>query len=162
MDDLDLQIISVLQQDGRIGNADLARQILPSPSKEETVRRRRSRLVREGDVRITSIPDPEKMGYVVQVMIGLCVEPGRIEETSDALCEIDEVGFVWVTTGPFDIFMWATIQSFDDLRDLLRGRVNRIQGVTKTEVFPVLESKKREYGMSSGSIRESTDKGLLC
>ena len=146
MDEIDLQIISLLQQDAQITNADLARLFLKPPVSAEVVRRRRQQLVREGHLRITGVPDARKIGYKVQVMIGLRAELGRINEVADALCEIDEVGFVWVTAGSFDIFAWAATKSLDDLNLLVRSRMGRIDGVKETRTFVILETKKQEHG----------------
>ena len=65
---------------------------------------------------------------------------------------MDEVSWVSVTTGSFDIFGWATVKSFDQLSDFLRTRVGRIEGVKKMETFLTLESKKQEYGISMKSV----------
>ena len=158
MDEIDLQIIRLLQQDPRVTNVELSRQLLPSSVSEETVRRRRLRLVREGVLKITGVPDARKMGYVLQVVIGLRVETDSISDVADALCAIDEVGFVWVAAGSFDILAWATMKSIDDLNSLIRTRMVRIKGVKETQTFIVLESTKQDYGLSRKAPPGLTDR----
>ena len=152
MDRLDVQIISRLQEDGNATNANIARSILPSPVSEETVRRRLKRLMQDGYMKIVAIPDPQKMGYESQVIIGLQVDADKVDDVADALSEMDEVSWVSVTTGSFDIFGWATVKSFDQLSEFLRTRVGRIEGVKKMETFLTLESKKREHGINMKSV----------
>ncbi len=152
MDRLDVQIVSRLQEDGNATNANIARSILPSPVSEETVRRRLKRLMQDGYMKIVAVPDARKMGYESQVIIGLQVDADKVDAVADALSEMDEVSWVSVTTGSFDIFGWATIKSFDQLSDFLRTRVGRIEGVKKMETFLTLESKKQEHGINMKSV----------
>ena len=59
MDELDQRIIGLLQIDGRIPNAQIARKLGVS---EGTIRRRVGRLLQEDVIRITVVPNIEKMG----------------------------------------------------------------------------------------------------
>ena len=152
MDRLDVQIISRLQEDGNATNANIAKSIQPSRVSEETVRRRLKRLMEDGYMKIVAIPDARMMGYESQVIIGLQVEADKIDHVADSLAEMDEVAWVSITTGSFDIFGWAAVRSFDQLSDFLRTRVGRIDGVKKMETFLTLESKKQEYGINMKSV----------
>ena len=152
MDRLDVQIVARLQEDGNATNANIARSILPSPVSEETVRRRLKRLMQDGYMKIVAVPDARKMGYESQVIIGLQVDADKVDDVADALSEMDEVSWVSVTTGSFDIFGWAAVKSFDQLSDFLRTRVGRIEGVKKMETFLTLESKKQEHGINMKSV----------
>ena len=152
MDRLDVQIVSRLQKDGNATNANIAKSILPSPVSEETVRRRLKRLMQDGYMKIVAIPDARKMGYESQVIIGLQVDADKVDDVAAALSEMDEVSWVSVTTGSFDIFGWAAVKSFDQLSDFLRTRVGRIEGVKKMETFLTLESKKQEHGINMKSV----------
>ena len=152
MDRLDVQIVSRLQEDGNATNASIARSILPSPVSEETVRRRLKRLMEDGYMKIVAVPDARRMGYETQVIIGLQVDADKVDDVADSLSEMDEVSWVSVTTGSFDIFGWAAVKSFDHLSDFLRTRVGRIEGVRKMETFLTLESKKQGYGINMKSV----------
>lgn len=152
MDRLDVQIVSRLQEDGNATNANIARSITPSPVSEETVRRRLKKLMQDGYMRIVAVPDARKMGYESQVIIGLQAEADKIDDVAEALANMDEVSWVSITTGSFDIFGWATVKSFDQLSDFLRTRVGRIDGVNKMETFLTLESKKQDYGLNMKSV----------
>ena len=118
MDRLDVQIVSRLQEDGNATNANIARSITPSPVSEETVRRRLKKLMQDGYMRIVAVPDARKMGYESQVIIGLQAEADKIDDVAEALANMDEVSWVSITTGSFDIFGWATVKSFDQLTRL--------------------------------------------
>ena len=152
MDRLDVQIISKLQENGNSTNANIAKSIKPTPVSEETVRRRLKRLIQDEYIKVVAVPNPRKMGYESQVIIGLQVSADKVDDVSDALSGMSEVNWVSITTGSFDIFAWATVRSFDELSEFLRSRVGRIEGVQKMETFLTLESKKQEYGLSMKSV----------
>ncbi len=68
MDTLDREIIQLLQVNGRLNNAEIARAISVS---EGTVRRRLKRLRDDSVIKVVAVPDVEKMGKSVTAMIGL-------------------------------------------------------------------------------------------
>ena len=138
MDVLDTKIIGILQKDGRASNAGIARKVGVS---EGTVRRRLKRLVQEEYVRVVAIPDPSKMGYDSEALIGVQVDPDKVDQVSEGLTALDEVSWVTVTTGSYDIFAWATLQSAEALGIFLRTKVGTIPGVRRTETFVNLSNR---------------------
>ncbi len=152
MDRLDVQIVSRLQEDGNTTNKTIAKMIEPNSVSEETVRRRLKKLLREEYIKIVAVPNARKMGYESQVVIGLQADADKIDSVADALAEMDEISWVSVTTGSFDIFGWATLKSFDQLSEFLRTRVAKIDGVRKMETFLTLESRKQGYGINMKSV----------
>ena len=145
MDDLDTKIIAILQEDGRASNAGIAREDGVS---EGTVRRRLRRLVQEEYIRVVAMLDPGRMGYSSEALVGIQVDPDKVDTVADGLARLEEVSWVSVTTGAFDIFAWATLQSAEALGIFLRTKVGAIPGVRRTETFVNLSVKKRGYGVS--------------
>ena len=143
MDGLDTRIVDILQNDGRASNAGIAREVGVS---EGTVRRRLKRLVQEEYIQVVALPDPVKMGYESQALVGVQVDPDKIDQVADDLSELSQVNWVAVTTGSYDIFAWATLQSAEALGLFLRTKVGIISGVRRTETFVSLANKKRGYG----------------
>ena len=144
MDGLDSKIIEILQSDGRASNAGIARQVGVS---EGTVRRRLKRLVQEEYIRVVAIPDPSKMGYESEALIGVQVDPDKVDQVGEGLSALEEVNWVAVTTGSYDIFAWTTLQSAEALGIFLRTKVGIIPGVRRTETFVNLSNKKRGPGI---------------
>ena len=106
MDELDQRIISLLQVDGRVSNAEIARTLGIA---EATVRRRVSRLIHDDVFRITAVPDIQKMGYSTTALVGVEAQPGRADEVAEALAKLEEVHYGAVTTG--DVFIWVGLES---------------------------------------------------
>ena len=144
MDELDTRIIEILQNDGRASNAGIARTVGVS---EGTVRRRLKRLIQGEYIRVVAMTDPAKMGYVSEGLIGLQADLDKIDSVADELAKLEEVSWVTITTGAYDIFAWATLQSAEALGIFLRTRVATIPGVRRTETFVNLAVKKRGYGV---------------
>lgn len=146
MDDLDTKIIATLRQNGRASNAGIARSAGVS---EGTVRRRLRRLIDEERIFVAAIPNPNMMGNPFEALIGLQVEPDKVDLVADALTAMDELSWVTVSTGPYDIYGWATLPSPSALNDFLRTSIATIPGVQRTETFVHLDVKKRSYGIST-------------
>ena len=144
MDELDTQIIKILQKDGRSSNAGIAREVGVS---EGTVRRRLKRLIREEYIQVLALPDPAKMGNNSEALVGVQVDPDKVDQVAEDLASLDEINWVAVTTGSFDIFAWTTLPSAEALGIFLRTKVGVIPGVRRTETFVNLASKRRSYGI---------------
>ncbi len=144
MDELDRKIIALLQMDGRASNAKIAREVGVS---EGTVRRRLRRLVQDDVVKVIAVPNLEKLGYGTTALIGLQTGPGRSDAVGDAIAAMEESHYVAVTTGAYDVFVWAGLESAEALGDFLRTKVGKIDGVQRTETFVNLSIKKRTYGL---------------
>ena len=145
MHDLDIKIISMLQDDGRVSNTQIARDVGIS---EGTVRRRLKRLIQDEFLRISALRDPGKMGYASEALIGVQVNPDKIDEVAEDLTRLDEVDWVTITTGAYDVFAWAALQSAEALGIFLSTKVGTIPGVRRTETLVNLSVKKRGYGIS--------------
>ncbi len=145
MDELDTRIIGILQKDGRASNASIARQVGVS---EGTVRRRLKRLVQDQYIKIVAFPDPVKMGFESEAIVGVQVDPDKVDLVADKLAELKEVNWVAMTTGEFDIFIWVTVKSPEALGVFIRTKVGIVAGVRRTETFVNLSNRKRGYGIA--------------
>ena len=145
MDELDRKIIQILQGNGRASNARIARDVDVS---EGTVRRRLKTLVQQGSIKIIALPDPEVLGYDTEALVGIQVDPDKIDEVAVLLVELKESSWVSVTTGSFDIFCWVTLPSSEELGNFLKAVVGSIPGVRRTKTFVSLSVRKRNYGIA--------------
>ena len=144
MDELDHKIIALLQMDGRASNAKIAREVGVS---EGTVRRRLRRLTKDDVVHIVAVPNLEKLGYATTALVGLQTGPGMSDTVAESLASLPESHYVAVTTGSYDVFVWAGLESAESLGIFLRTKVGVIEGVQRTETFVNLSLKKRTAGL---------------
>lgn len=143
MDELDTRIIAMLREDGRASNASIARGVGVS---EGTVRRRLKRLIDEQYISVVALLDPGRLGYGSEALIGVEVDPDKIDQVAEGLAGLDEIGWVAITTGAYDIFAWATLSSSQALGVFLRTKLGNVPGVRRSETFVSLVVKKRSYG----------------
>ncbi len=68
LDEIDHQIISILQQDGRVPFAQIAEELKVSAG---MIRVRYNRLVEMGVFRVMAITNPLRMGYQTMALIGI-------------------------------------------------------------------------------------------
>jgi|ETNmetMinimDraft_13_1059891.scaffolds.fasta_scaffold67885_1 Lrp/AsnC family transcriptional regulator for asnA, asnC and gidA len=109
---------------------------------EGTVRRRLKRLMDEGFIKIVALVDPRPMGYKSEALIGIQAEPQMIDEVAEAIAELNEVSWLVVTTGGYDIFAWVAVASSEELGSFLSRKIGPIAGVSRSEAFMNLAIKK--------------------
>jgi Lrp/AsnC family transcriptional regulator for asnA, asnC and gidA len=141
LDDVSKAIIEQLQQDGRRPYATIAAAVGLS---EAAVRQRVSRLIGSGVVQIVAVTDPMQVGFSRQAMIGIKAE-GNLEPVVAALTAMDEVDYVVITAGSFDILAEVVCEDDDHLLSLLNHRIRTIEGIASTESFMYLKLSKQTY-----------------
>jgi Lrp/AsnC family transcriptional regulator for asnA, asnC and gidA len=142
LDDLDKSIIKCLQLDGRRPYAQIGRE-LKVP--EATVRQRAERLISRGVVQIVGVTDPLAMGFQQPALIGLRVEPGRLDEIADRIGALEEVTYLVVTAGRFDLVCEVVCEDNDHLLRVLTERLAAIDGIRSTETLVELRFVKESY-----------------
>ena len=139
VDDLDNQIVEILKKDGRAYNAHIARALGVS---EGTVRRRLRMLIEGGVIHVNVSLDPVKMGLTTEAIIGLEVDPDKMDPVCASLADFDEIGYVTLTTGAMDVFAWGRFSSTESLGLFLRSKVGKIPGVRRTETYMCISVRK--------------------
>jgi Lrp/AsnC family transcriptional regulator for asnA, asnC and gidA len=140
-DEVNKKIIEELQRDGRCSYAALAKAVGLS---EAAVRQRVQRLIDAGVMQVVAVTDPMQVGFARQAMIGVRVD-GDLVAAADRLAEIDEVDYVVITAGSFDILLEVVCEDDDHLLRLLSERIRSLPGVRDTETFVYLKLTKQTY-----------------
>jgi len=140
LDDTAKQIIEQLQQDGRRSYAAIGKAVGLS---EAAVRQRVQRLLDTGVMQIVAVTDPLTLGFRRQAMIGIRCE-GDLERVAAHLAMLDEIDYVVITAGSFDLLAEVVCEDDDHLLDIL-SRVRAVPAVTATETFVYLKLRKQTY-----------------
>jgi Lrp/AsnC family transcriptional regulator, regulator for asnA, asnC and gidA len=141
IDEVAKRLIEELQQDGRRSYAALARTVGLS---EAAVRQRVQRLVDSGVMQVVAVTDPLQVGFSRQAMVGIRAE-GDLVRVADELGKIDEVDYVVITAGSFDILCELVCEDDDHLLQVLSERIRVLPGVRDTETFVYLKLTKQTY-----------------
>lgn len=142
MDRTDIKILGLLQEDGASTNAGVARRIGVS---EETVRRRIKRMTTDGEFRIVAIPDPEKVGFKCQMIMGIQVMAEAVVHVATSLAKREEITWVHYTTGSFDLMIQIMLRDMEEYNQFLGVYMRSIPGILRTEIFMVLETEKQTF-----------------
>ena len=141
LDETSKQIIEILQEDGRRSYAAIGKEVGLS---EAAVRQRVARLHDQGVMQIVAVNDPLTLCFKRQAMVGLTVD-GDIQAVADKLGAFDEVDYVVVTAGSFDIIVELVCADDAELLDLLNQCIRSIPEVRTTETFIYLKLAKQTY-----------------
>ena len=141
LDDSSKEIISQLQRDGRKSCAEIGKAVGLS---EAAVRQRVSKLTDAGIMQIVAVTDPAQLGFHRQAMIGIRVN-GDARRVANTLKTIDQVDYLVLTTGRFDILAEIVCVDDHELREILHGAIRTIDGVVDTETFTYLSLEKEHY-----------------
>ena len=141
LDDVSKAIIEQLQADGRRSYAAIGKVVGLS---EAAVRQRVQRLIDAGIMQVVAVTDPLELGFARQAMIGVHVD-GPIEPVADVLAAMDEVEYVVITAGGFDILAEVVCESDERLLDVVSSRMRAVEGVRSTETFVYLKLRKQTY-----------------
>ncbi|HEY3734886.1 MAG TPA: Lrp/AsnC family transcriptional regulator [Streptosporangiaceae bacterium] len=140
LDSIAKQIIEQLQQDGRRSYAAIGKAVGLS---EAAVRQRVQRLLDTGVMQIVAVTDPLTLGFRRQTMIGIKCE-GNLERVAEHLAVLDEIDYVVITAGSFDLLIEVVCEDDDHLLEIL-SLVRSVPSVTSTETFVYLKLRKQTY-----------------
>jgi Lrp/AsnC family transcriptional regulator, regulator for asnA, asnC and gidA len=141
LDEANKRIIELLQRDGRLSYASIAKSVGLS---EAAVRQRVQRLLDNNVMQIVAVTDPLTLGFARQVMVGITVE-GDTRPIAKALAEIPAVDYVVLCAGRYDLLVELVCTDDEHLLVLLNEQIRAISGVTGTETFLYLKLVKQTY-----------------
>ncbi|HCB06255.1 MAG TPA: Lrp/AsnC family transcriptional regulator [Nocardioides sp.] len=141
LDEVSKAIITQLQQDGRRSYASIGKVVGLS---EAAVRQRVQRLTDAGVMQVVAVTDPMELGFARQAMVGVRVT-GQIEPVADAIAGLDEVDYVVVTAGSYDLLAEVVAESDEHLLGIISDQIRSIEGVLSTETFMYLHLRKQTY-----------------
>ncbi|GAA4569707.1 Lrp/AsnC family transcriptional regulator [Micromonospora coerulea] len=140
LDDVAKQIIEQLQEDGRRPYATIGKAVGLS---EAAVRQRVQRLLDAGVMQIVAVTDPLQLGFPRQAMIGLRTN-GDLETVADRLAGFEEIDYVVITAGSFDLLAEVVCRNDAHLLEILQ-KLRAVEGVLATEAFVYLKLRKQTY-----------------
>ena len=139
LDETARRILSVLQRDARTSMRKISEEVGVSLG---TVSNRVRRLEEIGVIRgYTVLLDPEKVGWDLNVVVGLRIQKGRLIEIQEKIAEDPRVYGVYDVTGDFDSMVVARARDRSDLDELSKN-VMSIDGIERSVTHLVLNTVK--------------------
>ena len=134
-------IIEALQKDGRRSYASIGHEVGMS---EAAVRQRVQRMIETGIFEIVAVTDPGQLGFERSAMVGVSVI-GPLEPVADALAAIDEVSYLVLTAGMWDLLAEVVCEDDEHLLRVVSERIRNIPGISATETLVYLGLHKQTY-----------------
>ena len=78
-------------------------------------------------MQVVAVTDPLELGFARQAMVGVRVT-GPLEPVADAIAELDEVDYVVVTAGSYDLLVEVVCESDEHLLELISGQIRTDRG----------------------------------
>jgi Lrp/AsnC family transcriptional regulator for asnA, asnC and gidA len=134
--------MEALREDGRIAFAQIAERLNVSPG---MIRMRYNRMVEMGYLKVVAITNPLRIGYEAMAMIGICTEGQKMLEVAEKIAALDEVVYLIITSGRYDILAEVFCRDRADLLRFITEKLYSIEGIRETESFIQLKIVKEVY-----------------
>ena len=152
IDDIDQRIIEALQQDGRRPFTKIAADLGIS---EASVRQRVSNLINNQVMQIVAVTNPIKLGFSLASMIGIRVSGDRLIEAAQEISAFDEVIYLILCTGSFDMLAEIVCRDNEHLLNFLTEKLYKVPGVQQAETYMYLRVCKQNDWAFLSQVRVS-------
>jgi len=142
IDDIDLQIIKILNQDGRTPFSQIAQHLEVSTG---MIRQRYYRLLQEGVLQVVAVTNPLLMGFTIMAHIGVKVDVGRLQEIADQIALFEEVIYLVLLTGSYDLHIEIVCRDMAHLQNFLTKKLFSVKGIKDSETFICMSIAKEVY-----------------
>ena len=129
-DNIDLQIIDLLMEDGRMSAAEIARRV--GTISERVVRYRIDRMRAEELIRVSAIVNPRKLGFTIVADVVIEVEPAQISTVARSLAEYENVSYVACSIGEMDVSIQIVGRDTTEVYTFATDVIGKMPGVRKT------------------------------
>ncbi len=157
-DKIDIKIVNLLLEDGRMPASEIARQL--GDVSERAVRYRIDRMVNEGIVRINAVARPQAFGLTTIADLWMEVESDRILEVAKKMAEFDEVSYVACGIGESDVSIQIVAKDTAEIYRFVTEVVRKVPGVRKTttSIVPLIIKDVYQWRLPERIVREISKK----
>ena len=154
LDDLDLDIVRILSDDGRASYSEMSKTLGVSVG---TVRNRVNHMRATGMLYFNVWLDPHRSGIGVIATLLLKVHAGCLPAVTSVLIDFDETGYVATLAGEHDLITDAFCRDVAHLSRLVHDEIQTIDGVIEVRTYVVTDIKYESSLNIRGVINKSGD-----
>lgn len=132
-DHTDSEIIALLNEDGRMPSAEIARQL--GDISARTVTNRIDSLITEGIINIRAVFNPGTVGYRLLADLFIETESGRLREVAELVAEFPQVSYIACATGDTDVIISVRAHNIAELYNFVIELLGNIPGLRRTQIF---------------------------
>lgn len=145
LDKIDLQILKILQQNGRITNLQLSNEIglSPAPTLERVRKLENSGYI----LSYHALVDEEKLGLGIKTFIQVSLDfhqNNTIQTFLDEIQEIKEITECHHVTGQCDFLLKVYVKDIKSYEQLIMQKISRISVVKTFQTMIIMSTNKKE------------------
>jgi Lrp/AsnC family transcriptional regulator for asnA, asnC and gidA len=142
LDEVDIKILSILQDNADLTYAEIARIVGVSTS---TVFMRIKKLKEQGYIkRIVAEVNPELLGYKLKALVFLSIDVKKFNQVVEALRSMPQIKEIYDVTGEWTLVCTLLVKDHAELSKVLDA-IGSIDGVESTSTLVVLRTMKEEH-----------------
>lgn len=156
-DKIDVKIVNLLLDDGRMPASEIARRI--GDISERAVRYRIDRMVNDGIVRISAVAKPQAFGLTTIADVWMEVESDRILEVAKKMAEFENVSYVACGIGESDVSIQIVAKDTAEIYHFVTEVVRKVPGVRKTttSIVPLVLKDVYQWRIPERVFQETTE-----
>lgn len=157
-DKIDVKIVNILLEDGRMPASEIARRI--GDISERAVRYRIDRMVEGGIIQVSAVAKPQAFGLTTIADVWMEVESDRILEVAKKMAEYDNVSYVACGIGESDVSIQVVAKDTAEIYQFITEVVRKVRGVRKTttSIVPLIIKDVYQWRVPERVVREIAEK----
>ena len=154
LDRTDLRILALVQRDGKLVQAEIAKRVGLSTA---AVNERLRKLEAAGVIRrYAALVDPAAVGATMAAFVEVFIEHPRYESAFfKSMLGLDEVQECHYVAGESSLLLKVRVRDVEALQELLLHRLNALDGVRQTRTHIVLSTLKEDCYVPIGARGET-------
>jgi Lrp/AsnC family transcriptional regulator for asnA, asnC and gidA len=151
-DKIDLKIIRLLMEDGRMHAAEVARRV--GNISERAVRYRIDRMLDNGIIQVTAVVNPKSVGLAVVADVWLVVDSDSILDVARKMVEFENVSYVACSIGETDVSVQVLAHDTAEVYRFVTEVIGKVPGVRKTttSIVPLVLKDVYQWQIPPGIV----------
>ena len=156
-DKIDIKIVNLLLEDGRMSASEIARRI--GDISERSARYRIERMVNEGVVKISAVAKPQAFGLTTIADVWMEVESDHILSVAKRMAEFDNISYVACGIGESDVSIQIVAKDTAEIYHFVTEVVRKVPGVRKTttSIVPLILKDVYQWRIPERIVHELSD-----
>jgi Lrp/AsnC family transcriptional regulator, regulator for asnA, asnC and gidA len=153
-DKVDVKIINMLLEDGRMSASEIARRV--RDISERVVRYRMDRMINDGVIQISAITNPDSFGLTTRADVWLEVESDQIMDVARKMAAFENVTYVACGIGQNDISIQLVGKDTAEIYYFVMEVVRKVPGVRKTttSIVPIVLKDVYQWRVPERIVKE--------
>jgi Lrp/AsnC family transcriptional regulator for asnA, asnC and gidA len=153
-DKVDVKIINMLLEDGRMSASEIARRV--RNISERVVRYRIGRMINDGVIQVSAVVNPDAFGLTIKADVWLEVESDQILDVARKMATFENVTYVACGIGQNDISIQLVAKDTAEIYYFVTEVVRKVPGVRKTttSIVPVVLKDVYQWRVPERVVKE--------